>query len=773
MDRPFPAYKGSEPYIFVSYSHKDSLTVYQELDWLKASGFNIWYDEGIEAGTEWREELGKAIEDADLLLFFVTHNSAESENCRKEVSFAVDENIPVISVHLEATVLSAGLKLTLSNRQAILKHDATDQAYAKHLLDGIGKYVAGGRSNMPVVMQRSLGQRLLRSRSLKVIIGFLIVATILMNITNSRVWIVEKLVSVVFSVAAIVSTDEIEVLPGIAVLPFANMSNDPDNEYFSDGISEEILNALVKANRIDVIARTSSFAFKGQNLDIKQIARRLGVTHVLEGSVRKMNNNVRITAQLIDASTGVHLWSETYDRELLNVFAIQDEIAAKVVNQIAERILGGETPAAGVVGSRGTSSSDASNSSNPFEIERAIPLFEQAIAFDQEYVDAWVGLGTTYAMLALSPEHLQQPVDLHPLGVDALRKALDLEPDNARAMGLLGWLLIAQDYNWQEGVAMMRRAVEMNPLDARMQSYFGYVLHHMRQAEGTSMIDKAYRLNPLDFRIILIKCVQLLNSGHVMDAAAMSETLLIRDREGFQPNAMAAVFNAASGRPDIAEGYTAKARAIVGEDYPMIRVLDWMITGTRGNYELADEIATELFERAHDEPVPLLLEIGWDKERIAEVWDLAIENRHINVISKVFGAKPLRMREADWQRIQKLTRTADADLGGDESPGFGRTNEEQVALQLTAVSLSEDELRLYPGKYKGQDRDDFFTIVREGDRLNMVDQSGTIVEMIPQGNHRFDSLQIKLTVAFSVENGEVTQVKMHSGQRSAVFNRSN
>ena len=123
MDRPFPAYKGDEPYVFVSYSHTDSSTVFPELVWLNQTGFNIWYDEGIEAGTKWREEIAQAIKKASLFLYFVTPESAQSENCNREVNFAVDEQIPMIAVHLKSTDLPDGLRLTMSDRQAILKHE--------------------------------------------------------------------------------------------------------------------------------------------------------------------------------------------------------------------------------------------------------------------------------------------------------------------------------------------------------------------------------------------------------------------------------------------------------------------------------------------------------------------------------------------------------------------------------------------------------------------------------------------------------------------------
>jgi hypothetical protein len=134
VDRPFPAYNGDEPYVVVSYSHDDSSAVFPELIWLKERGFNIWYDEGIDAGTEWREQIGRAIKNASLFLYFVSPMSAQSENCRKEVSLADKEHIPIVAIHLSDTDLPDGLDLTLSDRQAILKYEIPKQEYQQKLL---------------------------------------------------------------------------------------------------------------------------------------------------------------------------------------------------------------------------------------------------------------------------------------------------------------------------------------------------------------------------------------------------------------------------------------------------------------------------------------------------------------------------------------------------------------------------------------------------------------------------------------------------------------
>jgi TolB-like protein len=185
----------------------------------------------------------------------------------------------------------------------------------------------------------------------------------------------------------------------IAVLPFVNMSGDDNNEYFSDGISEEILNLLAKTSGLRVTSRSSAFTFKGQNIDVPTIAAKLNVAHILEGSVRKSGNQIRVTAQLIEVSTDTHLWSETYDEELKNVFAIQDEIAAAVVKKL-KVILLDETSAsidinpeaydlylqARYVGAKGSTEA----------YEQAGVLYRQALAIDPSYTAAWAGMAQNY-----------------------------------------------------------------------------------------------------------------------------------------------------------------------------------------------------------------------------------------------------------------------------------------------------------------------------------------------------------------------------------------
>lgn len=257
-----------------------------------------------------------------------------------------------------------------------------------------------------------------------------------------------------------------EVWPdrSIAVLPFVNMSSDEEQEYFSDGLSEELLNLLAKIPQLRVAARTSSFSFKGQNLEIPEIAQRLNVAHVLEGSVRKAGNQVRITAQLVQAEDGYHLWSETYDRTLDNIFAIQDEIAGAVVKQLEVTLLGAvpevqETdPEAYALYLQAR---QLGRQNSPESLERSNALYRQVLKIDPDYAAAWDGLATNYYQQLISGL-VERQVGLAALR-DAVNKALEIDPRIASAHATRGIIALTYDHDPAAAARHIERAVVLEP----------------------------------------------------------------------------------------------------------------------------------------------------------------------------------------------------------------------------------------------------------------------------------------------------------------------
>lgn len=255
----------------------------------------------------------------------------------------------------------------------------------------------------------------------------------------------------------------------IAVLPFVNMSDDAGNEYFSDGLAEELLNLLAKIPELRVAARTSSFSFKGQQLEIPEIAARLKVAHILEGSVRKAGNQVRITAQLIKADDGFHLWSETYDRTLDNIFVMQDEIAAAVVDALKIPLLGAAPVAAEVNPQAYALFLQARylfNQRSRENYEKSAQAYRQALDLDPDYAAAWAGLATVTVNQAG-----YNYIDLHS-GVQQARaaaeRAIALDPRLAAAWASLAQIQGFYEFNWNRAYESAQKALQLEPANSEV-----------------------------------------------------------------------------------------------------------------------------------------------------------------------------------------------------------------------------------------------------------------------------------------------------------------
>src|SRR5580700_9634018 len=287
----------------------------------------------------------------------------------------------------------------------------------------------------------------------------------------------------------------------IAVLPFANMSGDKDNEYFSDGLAEEILNALTKLPELRVVARTSAFAFRGKHQDIRGIGETLGATHVLEGSVRKAGNRVRVTAQLIGIRDGCHLWSERYDREMTDIFAIQDEISEAIVNvlklKLARTVRRPVTPAAFEAYLRGRY---FWNKRTESDLNRSIEYFNQALALDPGYALAHAGLADAFIVLGVFG--LRAPSDAYPKAKAAALRAIDFDATLAEAYDSLGHVKAALDWDLPGAEQDYKRALELNPNYPSAGRGYGYILSLMqRHEEALAQLKGARDLDPLSMSV--------------------------------------------------------------------------------------------------------------------------------------------------------------------------------------------------------------------------------------------------------------------------------
>jgi TolB-like protein len=291
--------------------------------------------------------------------------------------------------------------------------------------------------------------------------------------------------------------------PSIAVLPFANMSNDPEQEYFCEGMSDEIINALTQVDGMHVVARTSAFSFKGQNADIREIGEKLNVNTILEGSVRKSDNRLRIMAQLIKVSDGYHLWSERYDRELDDVFAIQDEISLSIVDKLKKEILG-EQPQTLV--ERATDNMEAyslylkglhyRSRLAPDTQTKAVECFKKAIQLDPEFARSYASLAGCYVeMTDIGGLALLSRDEAYPLVKEAVDKALSLDPSLSEAQVLKGLFKAIFDWDWLGGDRLIQKAIRQNPKDVYSLmwcTYFFWLTVRLDEAIDIALKTESY-----------------------------------------------------------------------------------------------------------------------------------------------------------------------------------------------------------------------------------------------------------------------------------------
>ena len=291
----------------------------------------------------------------------------------------------------------------------------------------------------------------------------------------------------------------------IAVLPFVNLSGDPSQEYFSDGVSEELLNLLVDVPGLKVAARTSSFAYKGQNVDVRQVARELGVETVLEGSVRQADNRVRITAQLIDAETGFHLWSQTYDTELSDIFSVQDEISTAIVQALKIELAGHEQAAQ--VAQHAQPPTDNVEAYQLYlqgrhfwkrrgeeNVRRAIDLYQRALGRDPSFARAHAALAS--ALVVLPGYAGTEPDEGYELAVTAARQALALDPNLAEAHAVLA-LINANRDNWLDAEAGFFFATSLDPTEPTPHHWYSILLRETGRLEASLReAEIAYEMDP-------------------------------------------------------------------------------------------------------------------------------------------------------------------------------------------------------------------------------------------------------------------------------------
>jgi eukaryotic-like serine/threonine-protein kinase len=453
------------------------------------------------------------------------------------------------------------------------------------------------------------------------------------------------------------------VAKAIAVLPLANMSADPENEYFSDGMTEEIINALAKVPGMQVASRTSSFTFKGKDVDIRQIGEKLGVTSVLEGSVRKVGNRVRITAQLINVENGYHFWSETYDRQLEDVFAIQDEISRAIVDALKLRL-----------------GSDASNLVAPTKnieaytlylkgrfffnkftepgLRKGLDFFQQSLLQDPSYARSYAGIADCWTQLA---DDWIVPDDAYPRAKAAATKALQQDPELVEAITSIGKVLCWYDWEFAGAERQLRRAVALNANYAEAHWALGSVLPTVGLlGEAVEEMRKALTLDPLYLEYSRWLGRFLLFTGDYPAAVAQCQKTLELSADYFPAYLDIGSASLEQGEAEKALEWFRRGQGLESS----VRSYDALIVralAPLGRREEADEILRRLEEQSRQQYVRSeILAMGYaaigDFDRAFACLERALQVRSAGLIYLHVdpGYKPLRADPRFQQLVQRI-----------------------------------------------------------------------------------------------------------------------
>jgi serine/threonine protein kinase/tetratricopeptide (TPR) repeat protein len=449
----------------------------------------------------------------------------------------------------------------------------------------------------------------------------------------------------------------------IAVLPLANMSADPENEYCSDGMTEEIINALAKVPGVQVASRTSSFAFKGKEVDVRTIGEKLGVSSLLEGSVRKVGNRVRITAQLINVADGYHLWSETYDRQLEDVFAIQDEISHAIVDALKLRLGSGAdtlvAPAKNIeaytlyLKGRFVFNKDTEPSTR-----KALDFFQQSLLQDPGYARSYAGIADCWTQLA---DDFVVPDDAYPRAKAAATRALQHDPDLVEAITSVGKVLCWYEWDFAAAARQLRRAVALNENHAEAHWALGSVLPTVGLLpEAVEEMRKGLILDPLSAVYSRWLGRFLLFGGDYARAIAQAEKTIDLDADYAYSYLDIGSAYLELGDPEAALQWLQRGQGLENS----VRSYDAMIVralAPLGRREEADEILHRLEDESRQHYVRSeILAMGYaavgDRERAFAGLERAFQVRSAGLIYLHVdpGYKPLRADPRFGQLVERI-----------------------------------------------------------------------------------------------------------------------
>jgi TolB-like protein/Flp pilus assembly protein TadD len=513
---------GDKANVFVSYSRVDQKRALPIIKTLEEAGFQVWWDGLLEGGTAFAQTTETALEGADAVVVLWSAHSVQSHWVRDEATRGRDRGC-MVPVSIDGTSAPLGFRQIQHIDLSRWKGKQSAPAFAE-LVRAIRSTAASPGSQLSVRSAVDSARNGL-SRRTALVGGSAAIATAM---GGFFVWK--------------------SGLPGgqtlansVAILPFKNLSGDPEQTYFSDGLSEELRSTLSLNKQLEVAAETSSNSFRDKEVDAKAIASKLGVGYILDGSVRRAGETLRITAQLIDGNTGFDNWSQSFDRKMGDVFAVQSEIATFVVDALVAKLAGDKTSAKTSVG--GTNSTEAFDAylkgraayesvGGEAADRKALAWFDKAIAVDPNFAKAHAARSRTLASIAAGTTKARELRLLYESAIISAKKALTLAPELADAHSALGYALVHGRQDMRAARAPFEQSRKLGWGDADVLTRFaGYCINAGLNKEAEAAVKRVLMLDPLNPRVFrALASVQLLDGRYQEAIASIERALAINPK---------------------------------------------------------------------------------------------------------------------------------------------------------------------------------------------------------------------------------------------------
>ena len=519
--------------VFISYASEDTVTANEVCQFLESREAACWIaPRDVKPGAQYADAIVRAIGESKAVVLMLSGSAVASPHVGREIERAASKHKHIIAFRIDAAALSPALEYFLSESQWIDMPALRMPAALAKLAEAVGHSTTAPQELAAANHADRAKKRIAMVAALVIVLCIAAALGLYARRPNH---------SAAQAPAGAAIADK-----SIAVLPFTDMSEKKDQEYFADGLSEELINALALIEQLQVAARTSSFSFKGQPLDVETIGRKLHVGAVLEGSVRRSGNTVRVTAQLINASNGFHIWSHTYDRDLKDVLAVQSDIATAVAQQLQVKLLGNEAGKIEVAGTRNPQAYDAylratqlySKADTEDRYRTALAAFDQAIALDSGFAAAYEGRAFSLLGIANRTLDLRMREDLQNKAGETAGRAIALAPDSGEAH-LAAAAVYQRTLEFGRAATEFDRALALAPGSARVQSNFAAFAGLMGHFEAAqSAAHRAVRLDPQNYDSHLRLAGVLYNArlfneaiAAAQEAKAINPDLLIAERQ--------------------------------------------------------------------------------------------------------------------------------------------------------------------------------------------------------------------------------------------------